>query len=50
MTAPLQDIIRLLAQYRDLLDRDAEVNAAALLRALIAEIENAPREGERPTG
>ena len=42
----LQDLIRLLAQYRRRLDSGDNPNPAELLQALIAEIENELGEGE----
>jgi len=44
----LQDLARLLAQYRRRLDSGDKPHAAELLRALIAEIEG-PSEQEAPT-
>jgi hypothetical protein len=46
VTMSQQDLIRLLADYRRRLKKDGTFNTAALLRALIAEIEE--REPERP--
>jgi hypothetical protein len=39
VTRSQQDLIRLLAEYRRRLEKDGNANPAALLRALIAEIE-----------
>ena len=44
----LQDLTRLLAQYRRRLNGDDSLNAAELLRALIAEIEGQRSEREPP--
>lgn len=44
----LRDLTRLLAQYRCRLDRGDDLDAAALLRALIVEIENPSYEREAP--
>jgi len=43
----LQELARLLAQYRRRLDRGDNLHPAELLRALIAEIES-PRDREPP--
>jgi len=45
----LQDLIRLLAHYRRRLESGENPNPAALLRALIAEIEAAPPAAGPPS-